>query len=98
MSYHAYSGRFPRFILAPENREYKSIRHCYIFLSDNKSFTSHRLHEAHEDRIAKGSQLSALPSAYEPDGKHERKRRALCEIRAICVRINYLSRKKEVCL
>ena len=63
-----------------------------------KPFVSHRFHEAHEDCIAKGSQLSALPSAYDPDGKHERKRRALCEIRAICVRINYLSRKKEVCL
>ena len=40
------------------NTHYKFIRRCYIFLSDNKSFTSH---ESHKDCIAKGSQLSALP-------------------------------------
>ena len=54
------------------NTHYKFIRRCYIFLSDNKSFTSHESHESHKDCIAKGSQLSALPSVYEPDGKHER--------------------------
>ena len=59
-------------LIEPGNTHYKFIRRCYIFLSDNKSFTSHESHESHKDCIAKGSQLSALPSVYEPDGKHER--------------------------
>ena len=81
-------------MVATGKTHYEPIRYFHQFLSDNQPFVSHRLHEAHEDCIAKGSQLSALPSAYEPDGKHGRKRRAICEIRAICVRINCLSRKR----
>ena len=59
-------------MVATGKTHYEPIRYFHQFLSDNQPFVSHRFHEAHEDCIAKGSQLSALPSAYEPDGKHER--------------------------
>lgn len=47
---------------------YNFINHYNLFLSDNQNFVSRRSHESHEGCIAKGSQLSALPSVYHPDG------------------------------
>ena len=68
---------------------YNFINHCNLFLSDNQYFASRRSHESHEGCIAKGSQLTALPSVINRMASTS-VARALREIREICVRIKYL--------
>ena len=58
---------FPCF-LPTGKTHYNFINHYNLFLSDNQNFVSRRSRESHEGCIAKGSQLSALPSVYHPDG------------------------------
>jgi len=60
-----------------------------LFLTDNQPFASRRSHESHEGCIAKGSQLTALPSVINRMASTS-VARALREIREICVRIKYL--------
>ena len=49
---------------------YKSIRYCYLFLSDNQFFVSRRSHKSHRWRFASPA-LVGLAECFQPDGKRE---------------------------
>ena len=86
------------------NTHYGSIRYFHLFLSDNQPFVSHGFHETRsppeplgrwlkgEKQGAKGNlKKNASLHSRLPAGCRERSDAVLCEIRAICVKINHLT-------